>query len=268
MHQRLNSYFYTVEFIDTHTHIYLSQFDEDRTEMIQRAFDRGIGTLLMPNVDHSTVKGMKELARVYPGRCYAMMALHPCSVGEDLSDQLALVEQELNAGNYIAVGETGLDLYWDKSTLPAQERSFRKHIRWALEYDLPLVIHARDSFREIFQVLDQENDPALRGVFHCFTGGREEAEKILGYGGFKMGIGGVVTYKSSNLREVLSEYSLDHLVLETDAPYLSPVPNRGKRNEPSYLIYVAEQLAGIYDLPVDQVARVTTETAKALFRLP
>lgn len=194
-----------------------------------------------------------------------MMGLHPCSVKENYKEELELVEIELATGKYIAVGEIGLDLYWDKTTLNNQVDAFRTQIRWAKELGLPIVIHARDAFQEIFEVIDQLNDEKLFGIFHCFTGGREEAEKIIAYGGFKMGIGGVVTFKNGGLDKALADVPIDHLVLETDAPYISPAPNRGKRNEPAYLTFVVEKLAEIYSLSTAEVENITSKNALEIF---
>jgi TatD DNase family protein len=257
-----------VEFIDTHTHIFLPQFEEDREQMIQRALDRKVTTMLLPNIDRSTVEDMNRLASMHPDSLHPMMGLHPCSVKLDgFQDDLKWMGSELESGKYIAIGETGIDLYWDKSTFQEQAESFRQHVTWSIEFDLPLVIHARESFNEIFEILDEMNDERLKGIFHCFTGGREEADKILSFGGFKMGLGGVLTYKNSGLKETVRHYALEHFVLETDAPYLTPVPYRGKRNEPSYIPFVAEQLAGATGEGIDLIAEVTTANAKELFKL-
>lgn len=263
----MNSYFCVVEFIDTHTHIFLPQFEEDREEMIKRAIDRGVSTMLLPNIDKNTVLDMNELASKYPKNLFPMMGLHPCSVPQDHNSLLDEMEEELRSGKYCAVGETGIDLYWDKSLLKEQIESFRRHVRWSIEMDLPLVIHARESFKEIFEVIDEENDERLKGVFHCFTGGAEEADKILSFGGFKMGIGGVLTYKKSGLSDVLKDYEVKHFVLETDAPFLSPTPHRSKRNEPSFLIHVAEKLADTLQMGIDELAVATTANARELFKL-
>jgi len=256
-----------VEFIDTHTHIFLEQFDEDREDVISRAVERGVKTMLLPNIDHSTFSRMIKCEQEYPLYTKSMIGLHPCSVNEGVEDELLFVENELGRGNYCAIGETGIDLYWDKSFVSKQIYSFTKHVRWAIEYDLPLVIHARDSFQEIFQVIEQENDERLKGVFHCFTGGAEEAKKILSFGGFKMGLGGVLTYKNSGVAETVKNIDLSHFVIETDAPYLSPTPLRSKRNEPSHLTYIAEKLAEVKALKIDNIAEVTTENAIKLFKL-
>lgn len=256
-----------MEFIDTHTHIFLEQFDEDRKEVIARAVERGITTMLLPNIDHGTAKRMMDCYNQFPENTKPMIGLHPCSVGDGVEDELNFVENELGRQEYCAVGETGIDLYWDKSFLQKQLYSFRKQVRWAIEYDLPLVIHARESFSEIFQVIDEENDDRLKGVFHCFTGAKAEADKILSFGGFKMGLGGVLTYKNSGLAETVKDIDLAHFVLETDAPYLSPTPVRSKRNEPAHLIYVAEKLAEIKGENISHIAELTTHNAKQLFHL-
>lgn len=252
-------------FIDTHTHLYSSQFDEDRDEMIQRAINSGIGKLLLPNIDIESVKGMYDLVNQYPGVCYPMMGLHPCSVGENVSEQLNEIRNAFEEKDYIAIGEIGIDLYWDKTTLPYQIEAFRTQVEWAKELSLPIVIHARDSFNELFEQLDELNDEKLTGVFHCFTGSIDDANKIISYGGFKMGIGGVSTFKKSGLDEVLQKVPLEHLILETDSPYLAPSPHRGKRNESAYVLYVAEKLSEIYSVPLSQIEEITTASALSLF---
>lgn len=236
--------------------------------MIQRALDRKVNTMLLPNIDRNTVEDMNQLATKYPESLHPMMGLHPCSVQLDsFQSSLEWMRSELESGKYIAVGETGIDLYWDKSTLQEQVDSFSQHVAWSIELNLPLVIHARESFAEIFKVIEEMNDERLKGVFHCFTGGKEEADKILSFGGFKMGLGGVLTYKNSGLKETVAQYSLKHFVLETDAPYLTPVPYRGKRNEPSYIPFIAEHLAGAKGENIEVIAEVTTENARELFKL-
>lgn len=219
----------------------------------------------LPNIDGSTLSALWQMVDADPAHCFPMMGLHPCSVKENYREELALVEKELATGKYCAVGEIGLDLYWDKSTLPQQVEAFRKQVQWAKELSLPIVIHARDAFEEIFEVIDELNDDKLFGIFHCFTGGVAEAEKIVGYGGFKMGIGGVVTFKNGGLDKTLANVPLEQLVLETDAPYIAPAPFRGKRNEPAYLIYMVQKLADIYGMPEERVKTATTNNALEIF---
>ena len=254
-------------FIDTHTHLFVDAFDEDRDQVVQRAIENGVEFCLLPNIDTTTIASMDELAAKYPENCFAMMGLHPGSVAEDWEAQLEAIREHLFSKPYIAVGEIGMDLYWDKMHLEAQRKAFRMQVRWAKELKLPIVIHAREAFQEIYDILDEENDDDLTGVFHCFTGTEKDAEKILSYGGFKIGLGGVLTYKNAKLDEALKNVSLDHLVLETDSPYLSPVPHRGKRNESAYLLHVAEKLADIYSVPLKEIEERTTQNAKELFNI-
>ena len=218
--------------IDTHAHIYSSKFDEDREEVVDRAEKKGVKYLLLPNIDLDSIGPMIDLCESHKN-CIPMMGLHPCSIDAGYSNTLEKIRIELfnSKEQYIAVGEIGIDLYWDKTYVQEQMDSFRKQIQWAKELKLPIVIHARDSFPEIFQVLDQENDRDLSGVFHCFSGTENDAQHILSYGGFKMGIGGTITYKKSKLPDVIKNIDLEHILLETDSPYLAPRPFRGKRNE-------------------------------------
>lgn len=253
--------------IDTHTHLYSEQFQDDRTAMIQRAIDAGVEILCMPNIDLESVAGMHDLEQQFPANCHAMMGLHPCSVDANWETVLHQMLHYLNQRKYIAIGEIGIDLYWDKTFKNEQKEAFRTQINWAKEREMPIVIHARDSFPEIFSVLDQENDERLKGIFHCFTGTVEDAQHIDNYGGFLLGIGGVVTYKKSDLPEVLQSVSIHKLVLETDAPYLPPTPFRGKRNESAYLLHTAEKVAEIYDISLNQLKEVTTQNARSIFNL-
>lgn len=253
--------------IDTHTHLYSAQFDEDRTEMIQRAIDAGVELLCLPNIDLESIAGMHALESQFPHRCHAMMGLHPCSVDEHWEETLSAMRSLIDQRAYIAIGEIGVDLYWDTTFREQQMEAFRVQIRWAKEKRWPIVIHARESFPEIFEVIDQENDDRLRGIFHCFTGTTDDAQRIDGYGGFLLGIGGVVTYKKSELPEVLRTVSPEKLVLETDAPYLPPTPFRGKRNESAYLLHTAEKVAEIYEMPLRALEEITTNNAIQLFGL-
>lgn len=254
-------------FIDTHTHLFAEEFDTDRKEMIERAKNLGIEYLLLPNVDTESLRRLKETVSAFPEICLPMLGLHPCSVKADYENDLKIIRNEIDAQKPLAIGECGIDLYWDKTFLKEQKEALKIQGEWAKELDLPLIIHARDSFPEIFEVIDEINNEKLKGIFHCFTGGKAEAKKIISYGGFKMGIGGVVTYKTSHLPVLLPEIDLQHLVLETDSPYLAPVPYRGKRNESSYLIQVAKKLSEIYTLPIEKIGEITTQNAKELFRL-
>lgn len=252
-------------FIDTHTHLYSEQFDEDRSEMVRRAIAVGVERMYMPNIDLDSVEGMHALEKEFPENCFAMMGLHPCSVDTNWELVLAKMKLLLEKRPYVAVGEIGIDLYWDKTFVEEQKEAFRIQINWAKELQIPIVIHARDSFPEIYEVLDNENEERLRGIFHCFTGNEQDVKKILDYGGFSFGIGGVVTYKKSDLPETLKHIPLEKLLLETDAPYLSPLPYRGKRNESAYVIHTAEKIAEILDLPLSKLEEMTTQNALSLF---
>lgn len=252
-------------FIDTHTHLYSEQFNEDRTEMIQRAIAAGVERMYMPNIDLNSVEGMHALEKQFPENCFAMMGLHPCSVDANWELVLAKMRLLLEKRQYVAVGEIGIDLYWDKTFVVEQKEAFRTQINWAKELQIPIVIHARDSFPEIYEVLDQENDERLRGIFHCFTGNEQDVKKILDYKGFLFGIGGVVTYKKSDLPETLKHIPLEKLLLETDAPYLAPTPFRGKRNESAYVVHTAEKIAEILDLPLNRLGELTTQNGLNLF---
>jgi TatD DNase family protein len=253
--------------IDTHTHLYSSQFEQDRDEIIQRALAAGVDKLLLPNIDLNSIKGMYDLERKYPNHCFPMMGLHPCSVDENYVSVLEQLKQELFSRKFIAVGEIGIDLYWDKTFVEEQKIAFATQIEWAKELQIPIVIHARESFQEIFEVLDQHNDERLTGIFHCFTGGLLEIEKIRAFGGFIFGIGGVLTFKKSGLDEVVKHLDLSEIVLETDSPYLAPSPYRGKRNESSYLPFIADKLSDILETSLENIARITSENAKKCFSL-
>lgn len=254
--------------IDTHTHLYSSKFDEDRNAVIQQCLNDDIGKLLLPNIDSGYTNQMLELADQHPTVCYPMMGIHPCSIQPDTFEaELKHAKEWLDKRTFIAVGEIGIDLYWDKTTLEIQQFAFREQIKWAKEKQLPIVIHARDSFDEIFEIVDEMNDDNLTGVFHCFTGNREQAQHVVNYGGFKMGIGGVVTFKNSGLDKVVGEFDLKHFVLETDSPYLAPTPHRGKRNESPYLTLVGEKMANIYGCSLPEIAEATTKNALEIFNL-
>jgi TatD DNase family protein len=252
-------------FFDTHTHLYLQEFTEDRKQVIQNALDAGVEKFFLPNIDSTSIEAMLKLEEEFPGKCYPMMGLHPCSVKGNYNEELELVEQHLNSRKYYAVGEIGIDLYWDKTFIEEQKEAFRFQIKLAKKHKLPIVIHLRNAFEETFSIVEEENDADLKGIFHCFTGSIEEARKIISLGGFKLGIGGVVTFKNSGLEAVLKQVDPKHLVLETDAPYLAPVPHRGKRNESAYIKIIAEKLAEIYGLPLNEVAEITTAAAKEIY---
>ena len=254
-------------FIDTHTHLYSAEFDEDRTKVIETAIDLGVSQFYLPNIDLESIPGMLDLQNQFPDICYPMLGLHPCSVGQDYEKMLSEIEPLLASTNIIAIGEIGIDLYWEKKFLTQQIEAFKVQIEWAKKLELPIVIHVRDAFDEVFNVIDELNDDKLTGVFHCFTGSIEQAEKIINYGGFKLGIGGVVTFKNAGLDKVVSQLDLDHLVLETDSPYLAPAPNRGKRNESTYIPIIAQKLADIYNLDVETIGNITSQNAHSVFRL-
>ena len=251
--------------IDTHSHIYSEDFDTDRAEVIQRAKDADIQLIILPNCDSTTLPQMLALEADYPDYCHATIGLHPTSVKADYKEELALIKSELERRDYLAVGEIGIDLYWDKTLLAEQIIVFRQQIEWALEYQLPVIIHVRDSFRESMNVLASFKNSGLTGVFHSFTGTLAEAQEIIDFGGFKIGINGIVTFKNSGLASVLENIDLKQLLLETDSPYLTPAPYRGKRNESSYVSLVCAKLAAIYQLSVQEVDDITTQNAFDLF---
>lgn len=253
-------------FIDTHAHLYHKQFASDRAEMVKRALDAGVTKLFLPNIDHDSIEAMHELAGAYPAMCFPMMGLHPGSVGEENAAALEEVERLLRSGRYCAVGEIGVDLYWDKTWFVQQQQTFRQQVRWAKELGLPIVIHCRESFDEVIAIVEDENGEELRGVFHCFTGTAEQAARVIALGDFYLGIGGVITFPRGGLFETMAIVGPDHCVLETDAPYLAPVPHRGKRNESSYIPLIAAKLAAATGRTTDEIARITTSNANALFK--
>ena len=249
---------------DTHTHLYSEAFDEDQEAMIGRAVELGIERFFVPAIDSTYANRMYELEKKFPDKVFLMMGLHPTHVKENFEEELAFVEKQFSNRSFFAVGEIGIDLYWDKSFLLQQQEAFIKQIKLAKQYGLPIVIHCRESFDEIFEILEQEKGDDLYGVFHCFTGTREHAQKAIGYN-MKLGIGGVVTFKNGKIDQFLHEIDLEHIVLETDAPYLAPVPYRGKRNESSYLIEVVEKLSFLYGVSHQEIARITTANSKQVF---
>lgn len=251
-------------FIDTHAHIYHEDFVRDRGDMLQRCMDQGVTKILMPNVDHSSIDAMLELEDRSSGQCISMMGLHPCSVKKGFERELYLVEEWLSKRKFAAVGEIGTDLYWDKSLFDYQKEAFLLQLGWARKYRLPVVIHCRESINETIELVQQAHDENLTGVFHCFSGTAEQAAQVTKLG-FYLGIGGVATFKNGGLDKVLPEVDLKHLVLETDSPYLAPVPHRGKRNEPSYIPLVAKKVAEFKMASIDEVRRATTENAVKLF---
>jgi len=249
---------------DTHTHLYSEEFDQDRDEMIARAIAAGVTRFFVPSIDSTYTEKMYALEKAYPGHIYLMMGLHPCYVKENYKEELAHVEAALAQREFKAIGEIGIDLYWDKTTLEIQKIAFRYQIQLAKKYKLPINIHCREAFDEIFEVLELEKSDELFGIFHCFSGTYEQDLQAISYN-LKLGIGGVVTFKNGKIDQFLNQIDLKHLVLETDSPYLAPVPYRGKRNESGYTRLVAEKLAELYQLPVAEIARITTENSKAIF---
>lgn len=253
-----------MKFIDTHCHLYLPEFAEDIDATMQRAIDIGVEKFYLPAIDSESLTAMLSLEKKYPEKCIAMIGLHPCSVKENYINELKIVEDLLQQRKFAAVGEIGLDFYWDRSFDEQQYESFNKQIEWALQYDLPIVIHSRESMQQSIDIVKKHQHGKLKGIFHCFSGTVELAKQITDLG-FCLGIGGVVTYKKSGLTELLKEIDLANIVLETDAPYLTPVPFRGKRNESSYLIYIAQKIAEIKNISVEELAATTTANAQKIF---
>lgn len=252
--------------IDTHGHLFSKQFDADRADAAARARAAGVAQVLLPNIDHTSIDAMLDCELRYPDLCQAMMGLHPCSVQKEFERELYVVEDWLKRRPFVAIGETGIDLYWDKTTLGWQQEALRVQLAWAKQYRRPIVLHTRDAFTETADLVEAAKDENLTGVFHCFSGTEEEAKRAIALG-FKLGIGGVATFKNGGLDAVLPAVGLEHLVLETDCPYLAPVPHRGKRNEPAYLPLIAKRVAELLELEVEEVVAVTTRNAKALFQL-
>lgn len=251
-------------FVDSHTHLFLESFSDDRDAVIERALKKGVTKMLLPNIDVKTIPSLYELSDKYSGHCFPMMGLHPTSVKEDYREQLRIIEAELNAKDFVAIGETGIDLFWDGTYLEEQKDAFKTQIRWAKNKELPIVIHSRESFNEIFELLDEALEYGQTGVFHSFSGNIEQAEKALSYG-FYIGINGIVTFKNNNIEHIVGEIPIERILLETDAPFLSPMPYRGKRNESSYLSFIAEKISEIHKLSIEQVAAITTSNALNLF---
>ncbi|MDB9723393.1 TatD family hydrolase [Polaribacter sp.] len=251
---------------DTHTHLYSSQFNEDQKEMIQRAKEAGVSRFFIPAIDSSHTKSMLKLEEDFPLDVYLMMGLHPTSVKENYLEELAHVKEWIDKKDFYALGEIGIDLFWDTSFLKQQQEAFRTQIKWAKEKKLPIVIHCRAAFEAIFEILEAEKGDDLRGIFHCFTGTKEQALKAISYN-MKLGIGGVATFKNGKIDTFLKEIDLQHLVLETDAPYLAPVPYRGKRNESAFITNVIDKLVTIYGLPFDEISAITTQNSIAVFNI-
>ncbi len=255
-----------MKFTDTHTHLNSEQFDDDRNEMIQRAIDAGVDRLFIPGVDMESAPSMFEVEKAFPNNVFLMMGLHPTHVKEDFEKELAFVFEQHEKRHFYAVGEIGMDLYWDKTFVKEQAVAFQKQIQLAKTKNLPINIHCRDAFDETFEVLEEEKGAGLKGIFHCFTGNLEQAKQAISYN-MKLGIGGVVTFKNGKIDKFLNEIPIENIVLETDAPYLAPTPYRGKRNESAYTVNVAEKLAEIYDYPLSKVAEITNANVKAIYGL-
>lgn len=253
------------QLIDTHAHLYSRKFEQDRDDMIRRAIKAGVYRMYLPNIDEGSIAAMLDLEAAFPENCFAMMGLHPCSVQPDTwAHELAVVEKHLAERKWVAIGETGIDMYWDKTTLGIQQQAFARQIEWAKDLQIPIIIHARVANREALDVVRAGQDGRLRGIFHCFSGTADEAREMIDLG-FMLGIGGTLTYPKSELPAVLKEIPLEHIVLETDAPYLPPVPHRGKRNESAYVPLVADLLSEVKVLPLAQIAKVTTANALRMF---
>lgn len=250
---------------DTHTHLYSKEFENDREAIILKAMDAGVKRFFMPNVDSESIPGMFQVEKQFPENCFAMMGLHPCSVTGKFQQELQVVEYWLNKRKFVAIGEIGIDLYWDKTFFHQQQEVFRHQIKLAKKYNLPYVIHSRNSFDEVMEIVNEFDNENTKAIFHCFSGNITQAEQVIAAGNFKLGIGGVVTFKNSGLDKVVEAIDLKHIVLETDAPYLAPAPHRGKRNEPDYLLLVAQKIADIKKISVEEVAAITTQNSKEVF---
>lgn len=249
---------------DTHTHLYYETDFEKQAKLMERCLENNVERLFLPNVDVKSIEMIDGLVKRYPKNCYAMAGLHPCDVKDDYADQLTTIYESIAIRKIYAIGEIGIDLYWDKTTLGIQQDAFKQQIAWAKKLGLPIVIHCREAFDEVFEVLDSEKDEKLRGIFHCFTGDLAQAKRAIDLN-FYLGIGGVVTYKKAGLDLVLADVPIQHIVLETDSPYLAPVPFRGKPNESSYLIHIAQKVAEIYQVSLEEVAEITTENSRKVF---
>lgn len=251
-------------YIDSHAHLYLEQFDEDRNEIIKRCIDNNVQKVFLPNIDSSTTESMLQLSKDFPEVCFPMIGLHPCSVKENYEDELKHIEEQLKLNKFYGIGETGIDLYWDKTFKSSQIKAFEYQIDLAIQLDLPVIIHSRDSLDLTIDIITQHQNGNLKGIFHCFNGDKEQCKKVMD-NNFHMGLGGVITFKNARLDEMIKYMSFNHMLLETDAPYLSPVPYRGKRNESSYIPLVAKKISEIKNVPIDLVMKHTTENAKRIF---
>ena len=257
-----------MEFIDTHTHLFSKEFDDDISDVIENAIDSGVSKMLLPNIDSSTTQQMLKLSQQFPQNCFPMIGIHPCSVKKDsIEKEIQHVEHMLEKNNFVAIGEIGVDLYWEKSTLDIQKLAFETQIKLAKKYQLPIVIHVRNSFDEAIEIVEKLNDEKLTGVFHCFSGDFDQAQRIIDLNNFYLGIGGVVTFKNGGVDKIIDQINIDNIVLETDSPYLAPKPFRGKRNESKYILNIAQKLSEIYNLDIEKIANITTCNAVRLFKL-
>ena len=257
-----------MEFIDTHTHLFSEEFDDDISEVIENAIDNGVSKMLLPNIDSSTTKQMLKLSQQFPQNCFPMIGIHPCSVKKNsIEKEIQHVEHMLEKNNFVAIGEIGIDLYWEKSTLDIQKLAFETQIKLAKKYQLPLAIHVRNSFDEAIEIVEKLNDEKLTGVFHCFSGNLDQAKRIIDLNNFYLGIGGVVTFKNGGIDKIIDQINIDNIILETDSPYLAPKPFRGKRNESKYILNIAQKLSEIYEIDIEEIANVTTYNANKLFNL-
>ncbi|HJX71989.1 MAG TPA: TatD family hydrolase [Bacteroidales bacterium] len=257
-----------MQFVDTHAHLYLNHFDNDREETVKKAILKNVNQIILPNIDSSTIQSVKRMSGHFPSNIFPLMGLHPVSVKKAYEDELKIISDELETGHYYAIGESGIDLYHDRSFLEEQKKAFIYQTELAIKFNLPIIIHARESFGEIFEILDNYKNQALAGIFHAFSGTVDQAKRIIQEYGFFIGIGGIVTFKNAGLDNVVKEISLEHMVIETDAPFLAPVPYRGKRNESCYIVYIAEKIAQIKKISINDVADITTRNAMQIFALP
>lgn len=252
--------------IDTHSHIYSDEFNGEFDEIIRRSVESGVGKILLPNIDSSSIKMLLEISKRYKNICYPMIGIHPTSVNEDFEDELEVFEYWLNKQKFVGIGEIGIDLYWDDTFREEQEFVFRRQLKYAKKLDLPVSVHIRESFDIVLENIKKEYFKGMKGVFHCFTGNADQAKEVIDLG-FKIGVGGIVTFKNSGIDKMVAQLKPEDIVLETDAPYLAPVPYRGKRNESSYLVHVLKKVAEIYGIPEQQMADITTQTATSLFKI-
>lgn len=255
-----------MKFFDTHTHLYLEQFDGDRADVVHNAIDNGVHYMMLPNIDLDSIDAMLQLASEFHANCFPTIGLHPSSVDKSYENVLDIMESHLKSKKFYAIGETGIDLYWDKTFLPEQEASFIRHLEWSLQYNLPIIIHSRNSFNEIVHILKAFRSQQFRGIFHCFPGNVQQAEIVVKMG-FLIGVGGVITYKNSGLQKVVQQIPLEYIVLETDSPFLPPVPHRGQRNESAYIPIIASAVATLKQTSLEQIEKITTNNALTLFNL-